>query len=322
MKAIIYNKYGPPEVLKLQHIPTPIPGDKDVLIRNLATTVTARDWRFRKAWPFLARFYTGLLKPSIPVLGSDFAGEIVAIGREVSSFKRGDLVFGSTDHSLGAYAQFVCMPQTGLIVKKPDQISIKEAAAVFFGGHSALHFLRQGGIKKGHKVLIYGASGCVGSFAVQLSKYFGAKVTGVCSGKNLTLIKSLGADRVLDYTREDFSIKGEIYDIIFDTVGKSPYRDCMKTLKNDGVFLSTVLMTPKAMLNAMWTRLTTKKKVIGGSAEERIEDLEFLSGLLQTGDIKPVIDREFPLEQIIEAHRYVEKGHKTGNVVITISHKA
>jgi NADPH:quinone reductase-like Zn-dependent oxidoreductase len=320
MNAVVYTKYGPPDVLRLQHIPKPDPGERQVLVKILATTVSARDWRFRKAQPFLARLYTGLLKPKITVLGSDLAGEIVAVGKNVSAFKEGDLVYGSTDHKLGAYAQFICLPETGLLIKKPLNVGIKQAAAVFFGGHAALHFLRKGGIGKGHKVLIYGASGCVGTFAVQLARYFGAEVTGVCSGKHLELVRSLGADSVIDYTKQDFADLPEKFDIIFDTVGKSSYWACIRSLKKDGTFLSTVLMSPKSLLSAMWTRLTTRKRVVGGEARERVEDLVFLNELLKAGQLRPVIDREFSLEHIVDAHRYVEEGHKTGNVIINITH--
>lgn len=316
----MYDKYGPPEVLRLQEIAKPVPGDREVLIKILATTVTSRDWRFRKAVPFIARFFTGLFKPKISILGSDLAGEIEAVGKDVKLFANGDRVFGSTDDSLGAYAEYICMPETGLLEKKPDNINAVEAAAIFFGGHTALHFLRKGKIRKGQKVLVYGASGSVGTFAVQIANYFGAEVTGVCSTKNLELVNSLGAARVVDYTREDFSELGETFDIIFETVGKSSYAACMRSLKKDGYYLSTVLMTPSALLKALWTTLTSKKKVIGGSAQERKEDLIFLRELVEAGHLKPVIDRQFPLEHMVEAHSYVEKGHKRGNVVINTTH--
>ncbi|MBT8184292.1 MAG: NAD(P)-dependent alcohol dehydrogenase [Eudoraea sp.] len=320
MKAIVYTNYGPPEVLKLQKVPKPLPGEYEVLIKNLATTVTARDWRFRKARPFLARFFTGLLKPKIRILGSDFSGKVSALGKNASLFNVGDHVYGSTNQDLGAYAQFICMPEKGLLVEKPEKVGIKEAAAVFFGGHAALHFLRKGGIRKGQKVVIYGASGAVGTSAVQLAHYFGAEVTGVCSSRNVRLVKSLGADRVIDYTKEDFTDLPDKFDIIFDTVGKSSYWACIRSLKKDGTFISTVLMTPKSLLNAMWTKLSSRKRVIGGEAKERGEDLVFLNDLLEAGQLRPVIDREFSLEQMTDAHRYVEKGHKTGNVIINIPH--
>lgn len=319
MKAAVYTKYGPAEVLQLKEVEKPIPKDNEVLIKIIATTVTSRDWRFRKAEPFMARFFTGLLRPRITILGSDLAGEIEDIGEAVTLFKKGDQVFGTTDHHLGAYAEYKCMPEVSLLAKKPHNLSYEEAAAVFFGGHTALHFLRKANIKKGQELLIIGASGSVGSYGVQLAKYFKAKVTGVCSTSNLELVKALGADLVIDYTHEDFTKRAKTYDIIFDTVGKNSLSASIKSLKQNGIYLGTVLMTLPLMIQGLWTTMTSSKTVIGGSAGEHKEDLVFLKELIEAGHLKPVIDRCYPLEQIVEAHSFTEKGHKKGNVILTVT---
>jgi len=319
MKAIVYERYGPPEVLQLRKVEKPTPKDNEVLIRIYATPVTSGDVRLRKADPFLVRLYFGLTKPKTTILGVDLAGEVEEVGKDVKTYKIGDQVFGSAfDFGLGAYAEYKCLPEESVLAVKPANISYEEAAAVFFGAHTALHFLKKGNIEKGQKILIYGASGAIGTYAVQLARYFGAEVTGVCSTANLESVKSLGADRVIDYTQEDFTKSGETYDIIFDTVGKSPFRGSVRSLKKNGYYLRAVHMSPSPMIKGIWTSMTSSKKVIGGVAGESKEDLIFLKELIEAGKLKPVIDRCYPMEEIAEAHRYVEQGHKKGNVVITL----
>jgi NADPH:quinone reductase-like Zn-dependent oxidoreductase len=319
MKAIVYTKYGPPDVLQLKEVEKPIPRDNEVLIKIVATTVTSGDVRLRKADPFMTRLFFGLRKPKINILGVDLAGVIESVGRDVKLFKKGDQVFGSTfDFGIGAYAEYKCLPEHGVLALKPVNLNFEQAAAVFFGGHTALHFLKKGKIKQGQKVLIYGASGAIGTYAVQLAKYLGAEVTGVCSTTNLELVKSLGADSVFDYTKEDFTKSPETYDVIFDTVGKSPFSGCVRLLKEKGIYLRSVHMALSPIVRGLWIGVTSSKKVIGGVASEHKEDLNFLKELIETGVIKPVIDRCYPMEKIAEAHAYVEKGHKKGNVVITV----
>ena len=324
MKAIICTKYGPPEVLKIAEVEKPVPKDNEILIKNYATSVNSGDVRIRSFdvppifWlPF--RLFMGVLKPRQNIPGIDMAGEIESVGKDVKSFKKGDRVFGSSYPKMGCYAEYICIPEKSAITKIPDKRSFDEMTPLFFGGHTALHFLRKGDIQKGQKVLVYGASGSVGTYAVQLAKYFGADVTGVCSTANLELIKSLGADKVIDYTKEDFTKNGEIYDIIFDTVGESPFSGSLRSLSKKGYYLRAVHMKLAFILRGIWVTIFSKKKVIGGVAHEFKEDLEFLKKLYMEGDIKPVIDRTWPLEEIVEAHRYVEKGHKKGNVVIKIA---
>jgi len=316
MKAIVYTKFGPPEVLHLQEMEKPTPKDNEVLIKIHATTVVKEDPDMRASPGF-----NGFLKPRHPILGQELAGEVEAIGKDVTRFRPGDQVFGFD--MFGAYAEYKCMPENGALAIKPVNLSYEEAASVPNGALTALPFLRdKGKVQSGQTVLIYGASGSVGAAAVQLARYYGAEVTGVCSATNLEWVKSLGADQVIDYTQEDFTEDGKTYDIIFDTVGKRSFSECKGSLTDEGIYLATV-PTPVIMLQALWTAKSRSKKVKFAAAglrpaSEKIKDLVFLTELIEVGKIKPVIDRCYPLEQIVEAHRYVEQGHKKGNVVITV----
>ncbi len=322
MKVVTYNKYGPPGVLKIKEIKTPTPKDNEILIKIYATTVTAVDSIFRNGNQFFARLATGITKPKNEVLGSEFAGEIEAIGKNVKLFKTGDYVFGALE---GSYCEYVCLPENDAVIKKPSNMNFNEAAAVPYGTLTALPFLRDTAkIKSGQKVLIIGASGGVGTAAVQLAKYFGTEVTGVCSTSNVDMVKSIGADKVIDYTKEDFTQTGDKYDIIFDTVGKSSFSNSKNSLTNNGIFI-TAVVSGTILFQMFWTsKFGSKKAKIAftglRSAKEKNKDLIFIKKLVESEKIKSVIDKTYPLGQIAEAHDYVDKGHKKGNVVITIEH--
>jgi len=323
MKAMVWTDYGPPDVLQLREIEKPVPKDNEVLIRIMATTVETGDCEIRRyqihnyLWLPL-RLYLGLIKPRIKILGQQLSGVVEAAGKEVKRFKQGDPVFAPVDAGFGTYAEFKCMSENAALAIKPANMSFEEAAAVPVGGLNALHFLRKGNIRPGQKVLIYGSTGSIGSFAVQLARVFGAEVTAVCSTSKMELVRSLGADKVIDYTKEDFTDNGESYDVIFDTVGKSPYSRTIESLKPAGCYL---LANPtfREQLRGLWTSMTGSRKVISIVASYKAEDLIYLKQLIEAGEVKSVIDRHYPLEQLAEAHRYVEKGHKTGNVVITLA---
>lgn len=321
MKVVEFNRYGPPEVLELKDREIPRPGDDEVLVKIYATSVTTGDTRLRKADPFIARFFTGLFRPRLKVLGYVLAGEIEEVGKDVRFFQEGDTVFGVTGMRLGAYAEYICLPESGegFLALKPEKITFKEAAAIPFGALTALHFLNKGKIGQGQKVLVYGASGAVGSAAIQLAKYFGAEVVGVCSGANVEWVKLLGADRVMDYKQQDLTDLGMTFDIIFDTVGKSPFSACVKSLSPTGFYLRAVHLDLKSIFRGLWVTLTTNKKVVGGVANDTIEDLLFLKKLVERGHLKPVVDRTYSLEEIAEAHRYVDTGRKKGNVIVTVA---
>jgi NADPH:quinone reductase-like Zn-dependent oxidoreductase len=327
MKAIVYEKYGPPDVLHFKEVEKPTPKDNQVLVRVHATTVTPGDVKVRSfkniptMFLLLYRLHLGLRKPKRPILGMELAGEVVAVGKRVTQFKKGDRVFGnSPETSFGAYAEYICLPEDGPLAIMPANATYEEAAGVPYMGLSALFYLKRGQIQPGQQVLINGASGSVGTFAVQLAKHFGAEVTGVCSTGNVEMVTSLGADHIIDYTRQDFAQSGQTYDMIFDAVGKSSFSHCQGALKPKGVYLST-LPTLVLFLQMAQTSRGRGKKAIYADPINTKKDLTFLKELMEAGELKAVIDRRYPWQQIAVAHRYVEKGHKKGNVVIAVEHE-
>ncbi|MBA3284937.1 MAG: NAD(P)-dependent alcohol dehydrogenase [Nitrosopumilus sp.] len=317
MKAAVYIQYGPPEVLQVKQVEKPIPKKNEILIRIKATAVNSGDWRLRKADPLAVRFIFGLIRPKINILGSVFSGEVESVGDYVNYYKVGDFVFGHTNMSFGSYAEYICMPDNASLAIKPANISHKEAAVIPFGGVTALHFIKKAMIKPRQKVLVIGASGAVGSAAVQLAKSFGADVTGVCGTANIALVKSIGADKVIDYTKEDFTKNGETYDVIFDAVKAIAVPRSIKSLNKNGIMILSAAGMSE-MLQGLWISMTSNKKVLTGLISHKAADIIFLKELIEKDKFKPVIDRTYPLEQIAEAHAYVEKGHKKGNVAIEV----
>jgi NADPH:quinone reductase-like Zn-dependent oxidoreductase len=333
MKAIVWTKYGPPEVLQLKEVEKPAPKEDEILIRIYSTSVNYGDIvarNFKEISPrkfnmpflfwFFAKIFFGIRKPKITILGSEFAGEIESVGKDVKSFKQGDQVFGYLGQNMGAYAEYLCMPEDGCVAIKPTNMTYEEAAVVPYGAIVALNLLRKVNIQPGQKVLVNGASGGIGSAAVQLAKsHFGAEVTGVCSTPRLELVKFLGADKVIDYTKEDFTKSGETYDLIFDILGKSSFSRCKSSLSQNGRYLLASFKM-RQLFQMLWTKIKGSKKVICAMSGDGRQDLIFIKELIEAGKIKSAIDRRYPLEQISEAHRYVEKGLKKGHIVITLEH--
>jgi NADPH:quinone reductase-like Zn-dependent oxidoreductase len=323
MKAIVVTKYGPPEVLELIQVDKPAPKDNEVLIRIHATAVVATDPQFRKGDPFIIRFFNGLTKPKHSIPGDVLAGEIEAVGKDVTLYIIGDQIYAACAMTQGGQAEYICMLEDGPLAIKPVNMSYEEAAGVPDGGLGALNFLRDAArIQSGQTILIYGASGSVGTYAIQLAIHFGTQVTGICSTSNVELVKSLGAHQVIDYTKEDFTCNGQTYDIILDAVGKSSFSRCKNSLTRTGVYVTT-LPTLGFMIGTLWTSKSKGKKaafVAPGlrSSSEKAKDLTFLKDLIEAGKIRSVIDWRYPLEEIVAVHRYVEQGHKKGNVILTI----
>ena len=331
MKAIIWTKYGPPDGLQLQEVEKPVPKDDEILVKIHAATVTAGDCETRRlqlplALSFPVRVYTGLIKPKrIRILGQELAGEVVEVGKNAHSFKVGDQIFGTTGFGFGAYAQFVCLPAKpdetqGILALKPSNLTYEEAAAVPTAGFEALHYVRKANIKKGEKVLVIGGGGSIGTFSIQLAKHFGAEVTAVDSTEKIDMMRSLGADHVIDFTKEDYTNKSETYDLIVDVVGRYAVPRRLRLLKQDG-FYFLAYAWPFHIFLSLWTSIKGNKKFKIQSANQNKEDLEFLKKLIEEGKIKPIIDKSYPLDRVPEAHRYVESGHKKGNVVISVEHK-
>ena len=319
MRALVYTKYGPPEVVKLKEVKKPVPEDNEVLIKIHAATVNRTDCGFRSAEYFVSRLFSGLFKPKNEILGNEFAGVVDRVGKNVRSFKAGDKVFGYNDTKFGAHGEYMTMPENGAITAMPVNFSFGEAAPITEGGHYALCDIRSAKIQPGQNILINGATGAIGSAAVQLVKYFGARVTAVCNTLNIELVKSLGADVVIDYTKEDFTNTDQRFDFVFDAVGKSSFGKCRRLLKKKGIYISTELgKNSENILLALTTPIFCSKRVLFPIPSISKEDVVFLKELAEAGKYKPVIDRYYTLEQIVEAYRYVESGQKTGNVVITV----
>ena len=324
MKAILHTEYGPPEELQLKEVEKPVQKDNEVLIKIHATSVTTSDCNIRnltfvpKLLRLPVRMQFGFSRPKNNILGFDLAGEVEAVGKDVTRFNMGDQIFGTTEPAFGSHAEYVCLPEDGVLTIKPANMTYEEAATIPVIANTALHFIRDlGQIQTGQKILINGASGGIGTFAVQLAKYYGAEVTGVCSANNLEMVKSLGADKVIDYRKDDFTKMNENYDVIFDAVGKSSFSRCKSSLSNEGLYLDT-LPRISTLFQMLWTSFIGSKKVKMEGAPAKVENLLFLKELIEAGKLKTVIDRRYPLEQTAEAFKYVEKGHKKGNVVITV----
>jgi NADPH:quinone reductase-like Zn-dependent oxidoreductase len=324
MKAAVYERYGSPDVLEVREVAKPTPKDDEILIEIHATTVTTGDWRARSlelpaGFGWLGRLVFGVAKPRQPVLGTELAGEVVAIGKHVTKFAVGDQVFAFPGAKMGCHAEYRCMSQDGPIARKPRSLTYDEAAALSFGGTTALGFLRKADLQRGEGVLVVGASGGVGTAAVQLAKHFGAEVTGVCSTANMELVRSLGADHVIDYTKDDFTKNGQLYDVIVDTTGTAPFSRSKGSLRDNGRLLR-VLGGLSDLLLAPWVSLTSRKKLFAGPTGGNAEDLRWLAELAEAGALRAVVDRRYPFEQIVEAHRYVDTGRKRGSVVMTLVH--
>ncbi len=320
MRMVVYSRFGPPDVLRIVEAPRPSPRDDEVLIRVHATTVTAAESGMRQGRPLWGRAILGFTRPrrNLRTLGLEIAGEVAATGAKVTLFRPGDKVFGFTGFGAGGNAEYRCMRQTGSLAHMPAGLSYEEAAAAVDGPSTALYFLRgKANVQPGQRVLIIGASGSIGTYAVQLAKYFGAHVTGVCSGANADLVRSLGADAVVDYTREDFTAGTDAYDVVFDTVGKSSYPKCRRVLKKTGCYLPTTGLAN--YLHAVWAAASGGPKVRNGMSVNKTEALPFLRTLIEAGELRIVIDRRYSLDQIADAHRYVDSGRKKGNVVVTVS---
>jgi NADPH:quinone reductase-like Zn-dependent oxidoreductase len=318
MKAVVHDRYGPPEVLRLEEVERPVPQDDEVLVRIHATTVNRTDCHVRSAKPFLWRFFTGLLRPKERILGSELAGEVEAVGTAVSEFEVGDHVFGVRAYlseGFGGHAEFICM-RVGLLAHKPAGATFAEAAAVCDGALSALNCVREADLREGRSILVYGASGSIGTAAVQLAKYFGADVTAVCNTKNVELVRSLGADAVIDYLHEDFTKNGKTYDVVFDAVGKHSFRRCRRSLKPGGIYLPTDGL--HNFILVLMTKWIGDKKVVFPMPRYTKKDVLFLKELIEAGKYHAVIDRSYRLEDVVEATRYVETRQKTGNVVLTV----
>lgn len=319
MKAALFKRYGPPEVLQIEKVNTPSPKENQILIRNSYTSVNSGDWRLRKPDPFAVRLIFGLFKPakSKQILGVVFSGIVEQTGSKVTGFKPGDRVFGMTGMSMGTYAEYVCVAENSPIGLIPPQITFSEAASIPFGATTSLYFLQKANIQKGQSILIYGASGAVGTAAIQLAKHFGAEVTAVCSASNKELVMGIGADHHIDYTLEDFTLKDKQYDIIFETVNKLSFADSIKCLKTKGVLILGAAGISEA-LQGILTNISGRYKVISGMATESPEQIMYIQNLLENGYLKPVIDKIYNLEEIADAHHYVEAGHKKGNVIVKI----
>jgi NADPH:quinone reductase-like Zn-dependent oxidoreductase len=324
MKAILHTKYGPSDELQLKEVEKPFPKKNEVLIKVYASTVTTTDCNVRnftfvpKSFRLLAGIMFGFKKPKINILGIDLAGEVEAVGKDVKRFRIGDQIFGSAGTKLGAHAEYTCVSEDGALAIKPAKMTFSEAAAISLAGNTALFYIRDlAKIQPGQKILIHGASGAIGTYAVQLAKYYGAEVTGVCSATNEVMVKSLGASKVVDYTKEDFTKSDERYDFVFDVVGKTTFSQCKSLLKQNGVYLENMLEL-KDMLIMMWTSVFGGKRIKGGVSAEKAENLKFFLELIESGKLKPVIDRSYSLEKAAKAFQYVEQGHKKGNVVITV----